>query len=326
MRPRTGAPWSRMVVALAFLGPLLVLLLKGNDSAWVRRQAVESLNFQISILIYAAISFVLLFLLVGFVLLPIVGLLLAGRHHPRLRAQPRRPGLPLPADDPAGRAEAGSRQQVADHGVGEQPAAPGEHRARPSSGSSSPSATSAGDRREPGRRPSTARSRPVAQPHLQQHPLDAPALARRAPRAPCAGLRPGGEPVGVRRRVLDVPPAHAADVGVRAGTRRPTSRRRSSRAGCAGSGWPRRAPSSTPRTTPARRRRGARRRAGTCRRGRRRRSSAPRRDAPAGPARCRPPRSASTPRRGRVRRPAPRPARSPSRPATPRACRRSGRG
>lgn len=34
-------------LALGFLAPLLVLLVKGNDSPFVRRHAVESLNFQI---------------------------------------------------------------------------------------------------------------------------------------------------------------------------------------------------------------------------------------------------------------------------------------
>jgi len=72
-----AAHWSALVaafLALAFLGPLIVLLVKGNESAWVRRQAVESLNFQISVLIYAIISGVLLLLLIGFILLPIVGI------------------------------------------------------------------------------------------------------------------------------------------------------------------------------------------------------------------------------------------------------------
>ena len=73
----SAAHWSALVaafVALAFLGPLIVMLTKGNESAYVRRQAVESLNFQLSILIYAAISFVLVFVLIGFLLLPIVGI------------------------------------------------------------------------------------------------------------------------------------------------------------------------------------------------------------------------------------------------------------
>jgi uncharacterized protein len=60
-------------VALGFLAPLIVMLVKGNESAFVRRHAVESLNFQISLLIYLAISFVLAFVLVGFLLMAVVG-------------------------------------------------------------------------------------------------------------------------------------------------------------------------------------------------------------------------------------------------------------
>lgn len=72
-----AAHWSALVgafVAMAFLGPLLVMLLKGNTSAYVRAQAVESLNFQLTMLIAIAVSFVLVFLLIGFILLPIVGI------------------------------------------------------------------------------------------------------------------------------------------------------------------------------------------------------------------------------------------------------------
>jgi uncharacterized Tic20 family protein len=46
-------------VALAFLGPLLVLLIQGNKSAFVRRHAIESLNFQITLLIALAAGIVL---------------------------------------------------------------------------------------------------------------------------------------------------------------------------------------------------------------------------------------------------------------------------
>lgn len=73
-----AAHWSAFVaafVALAFLGPLIVLLTQGNSSAYVRRQAVESLNFQLSMLIYIAVSLLSILLLVGLVLAPIVGLL-----------------------------------------------------------------------------------------------------------------------------------------------------------------------------------------------------------------------------------------------------------
>jgi uncharacterized Tic20 family protein len=45
-------------VAMAFLAPLLVLLWQGEKSDFVRRHAVESLNFQISLLIYLAVAFV----------------------------------------------------------------------------------------------------------------------------------------------------------------------------------------------------------------------------------------------------------------------------
>jgi uncharacterized Tic20 family protein len=69
-----GALIAGLIGGLSFLGPLIVLLVKGNDSPWIRRQSVESLNFQISVLIYAIVSAVLIFLLVGLILLPIVGI------------------------------------------------------------------------------------------------------------------------------------------------------------------------------------------------------------------------------------------------------------
>jgi uncharacterized Tic20 family protein len=74
----SAAHWSAIVaafVALAFLGPLIVMLVKGNESVWVRRHAVESLNFQLSILIYGIVSAVLVLVLIGFLLLIAVGLL-----------------------------------------------------------------------------------------------------------------------------------------------------------------------------------------------------------------------------------------------------------
>jgi uncharacterized protein len=72
----TAAHWSALVAGLlgglAFLGPLLVLLVKGDQSPMVRHHAMESLNFQLSMLIYAIVSAVLMLVLVGFVLLPVV--------------------------------------------------------------------------------------------------------------------------------------------------------------------------------------------------------------------------------------------------------------
>ncbi len=64
--------------AFGFLAPLLVMLLK-NDSPFVRRHAVESLNFQISLLIYSVVgtivAIVLTFATFGiglFVIIPVV--------------------------------------------------------------------------------------------------------------------------------------------------------------------------------------------------------------------------------------------------------------
>ena len=59
--------------AMGFIAPLVVMLLKGKESPFVRRHAVESLNFQISLLIYLVISVILVFLLVGILLLAALG-------------------------------------------------------------------------------------------------------------------------------------------------------------------------------------------------------------------------------------------------------------
>jgi uncharacterized Tic20 family protein len=71
------APLSALLaafVALAFLGPLLVMLIQGPKSDFVRRQSVEALNFQITTYIAAIISAILIVLLIGLILLPIVGI------------------------------------------------------------------------------------------------------------------------------------------------------------------------------------------------------------------------------------------------------------
>jgi len=60
------------LLGLTFLGPLLVLLIQGPKSAFVRRQSVESLNFQITTYIAMIVSFVLIFLLIGFLLIFVV--------------------------------------------------------------------------------------------------------------------------------------------------------------------------------------------------------------------------------------------------------------
>lgn len=57
-----------------FLGPLIIMVTSGNNSAYVRREAVEALNFQITIAIAWVACFVLSLVLVGALLMPIVAI------------------------------------------------------------------------------------------------------------------------------------------------------------------------------------------------------------------------------------------------------------
>jgi len=61
------------------LGPLLVWLLKRGDSPVIDEHGKESLNFQISMFIYTAVlgivTFILMFVLIGFLLVPLFAVL-----------------------------------------------------------------------------------------------------------------------------------------------------------------------------------------------------------------------------------------------------------
>lgn len=59
-----------LITGLGFIVPLVIMLTKGRDSQLVRANAVESLNFQISIIIYALVSA----LLTVTVILAIIGI------------------------------------------------------------------------------------------------------------------------------------------------------------------------------------------------------------------------------------------------------------
>ena len=54
---------------LCFLGPLVIWLLKKDSLPFVEDQAKEALNFNITVMIAAAISWVLMFVLIGFLLI-----------------------------------------------------------------------------------------------------------------------------------------------------------------------------------------------------------------------------------------------------------------
>lgn len=56
------------------VGPLIVWLIKKDKYPYVDRQGKEALNFNISFLAYHIVAALLIFVLVGFVLLPLVSL------------------------------------------------------------------------------------------------------------------------------------------------------------------------------------------------------------------------------------------------------------
>jgi hypothetical protein len=62
-------------LALGFLGPLIVMLTEGSRSPFVRRHAVEALNFNLTVLIAVFVSVVLMLVLVGFLMILMVGVL-----------------------------------------------------------------------------------------------------------------------------------------------------------------------------------------------------------------------------------------------------------
>jgi uncharacterized Tic20 family protein len=56
------------------IGPLIVWLVKKEESEYVDKQGKESLNFQISVTIYTLIAAVLVLIVIGFILLIAIGI------------------------------------------------------------------------------------------------------------------------------------------------------------------------------------------------------------------------------------------------------------
>lgn len=54
-----------LTLVSGFLAPLIIYLIKKDESEYVRKQAIESLNFQISMAIYYIASCILIFVLIG---------------------------------------------------------------------------------------------------------------------------------------------------------------------------------------------------------------------------------------------------------------------
>ena len=61
-------------IALGFVAPLIILIIFGPRSAYVREHAVESLNFNLSWLIYAIVAGILAILLIGIPILVVLGI------------------------------------------------------------------------------------------------------------------------------------------------------------------------------------------------------------------------------------------------------------
>ena len=74
--PKTMAVLAQVLgLVTGFIGPLIIYLMNGEKDPFIRHHAAESLNFQLTLLIGLIGSFVLIFVLVGIVLLPLVALL-----------------------------------------------------------------------------------------------------------------------------------------------------------------------------------------------------------------------------------------------------------
>jgi uncharacterized Tic20 family protein len=69
---RLWASLSQYGGILGFLPPLIIMLVFGDRSAFVRRHSVESLNFQITLFIAYMVASISIIFLIGIVLLPLI--------------------------------------------------------------------------------------------------------------------------------------------------------------------------------------------------------------------------------------------------------------
>jgi uncharacterized Tic20 family protein len=68
--------WSMLAhlggIILGFIAPLIVMLVQGEKSPFVRRHSVEALNFQITLIIGYVVSAILFLVIIGFLLFFVV--------------------------------------------------------------------------------------------------------------------------------------------------------------------------------------------------------------------------------------------------------------
>ncbi len=61
-------------ILLGFLLPLVLYLMKKDESAWTRHHAAQAFNFQVTMWIGYVVSCVLIFVIIGLVLIPIIAI------------------------------------------------------------------------------------------------------------------------------------------------------------------------------------------------------------------------------------------------------------
>jgi uncharacterized protein len=80
---RQWAMWAHLsalaglFIGFNFLGPLIIYLVKKDDGPFIRDQATEALNFNLSVFLYlvvgSIVTFILILVIVGLLLLPVLG-------------------------------------------------------------------------------------------------------------------------------------------------------------------------------------------------------------------------------------------------------------
>ncbi len=64
-----------LTIVAGFLPPLIIYLIKKDESDYVRRHAAESLNFQLSLIIYVIVGIVLCLIIIGVFVLIALGIM-----------------------------------------------------------------------------------------------------------------------------------------------------------------------------------------------------------------------------------------------------------
>lgn len=64
-----------LAIVGGFIAPLVIWLIKKDQSLYVSEHAKESLNFQISMMIYFFGAFILMFLIIGAFIMPVLAIL-----------------------------------------------------------------------------------------------------------------------------------------------------------------------------------------------------------------------------------------------------------